>query len=367
MSISKIDPRLANLGVKERDVEWISAHDSRFSLYGVFYDEVAGLYARVPSGIAKAVSPGVENLAYRCAGGRIRFVTDSPYIAIEASLPAFMPMPHMAITGSHGFSVYADGAFVQQLVPPVGAFFDAVDYSSPLTSRIHFAQSKKTNVSDDGVEKLYEIYFPLYGGVSELYVGVKEGSVVRPAPRYKHEKPILFYGSSITQGACVSRPGNDYVSIIARRLDSDYINLGFSGCGNAEQSMLDYIISIDASLYAFDYNLYDDRPERILPPHYDIYRQIRTAHPDSAILLHDKPFYEGDSTYKRRSAIIRDTFERAVREGDDRIIHIATEDMFGTADRDSCVADCSHPNDLGAMRIAEAMYEPIRKLLENSK
>lgn len=364
MSISKIDPNLANLGVKDKDVKWLSAHDSLFSLHGVFYEEESGLYTRMPHEIAKSVSSGVEYLAYRCSGGRLRFVSDSPYIAIKASLPAFMPMPHMAITGSHGFSLYADGAFVQKYVPSFEAFVDGVDYSSPFTSRIRFVESRTVFAEKDRHETLYEIYFPLYGGVAELYVGIKEGSVVKSAPEYKYKKPLLVYGSSITQGACVSRPGNDFVSMIARWLDSDYINLGFSGCGNAEQEMLDYIKSIDASVYAYDYNLYNSRPKRVLPPHYDIYKQIRTARPDSAILLYDKPFYEGDSTYERRSALVRSTYERAFEEGDVKVIHIGAEEMFQNDNRDCCVADCSHPNDLGAMRIAKAMFGPIKAFLE---
>jgi len=365
MSIFKIDPRMANLSISSDDVKWISAHEQVFSLHGVFYDEEAGLYARVPSRIAEKVSPGVAGLSYMCAGGRLRFVSDSPYIAVKASLPAFMPMPHMTLTGSHGFAVYADGRFAQQIAPPIEAFLQGADYSSPMTSRIRFAKSRDISPGEVRRERLYELYFPLYGGVAELFIGIQEGSVLKAAPEYRYKKPILFYGSSITQGACVSRPGNDYVSMIARWLDSDYINLGFSGCGNAEKEMLDHIVSLDASVYAYDYNLYDDRPERVLPPHYDIYKQIREARPDAAVLLYDKPFSDGDSTYERRRAIIADTYERASREGDRRVIHIPAEALLGAEHRDSCVADCSHPNDLGAMRMAQAMYGPIKAFLEN--
>ena len=365
MSIGKIDPNLASLGVRERDVRWISSRDSLFSVHGVYFDELMGVYTRMPMDVAKSVSPGVANLSYMCSGGRLRFVSDSPYVAVKASLPACMPMRHMTITGSHGFAVYVDGNFVHQLAPPFDAFLKNVDYSDPLNARVCFAESRRIYAADSQEEHLFEIYFPLYGGVAELYIGVQEGAVVKTAPAYKYEKPILFYGSSITQGACVSRPGNDYVSMIARWLDSDYINLGFSGCGNAEQPMLDYIQSIDASVYAYDYNLYNDRPERILPPHYDIYKQLRSARPDAAILLYDKPFYEPDATYERRSGIIRNTYTQAVAEGDRRVILIEAADMFGSENRDSCVADCSHPNDLGALRIAEAMYRPIRDFLEN--
>ena len=361
MSINKIDPNLANLGVKETDVEWISAHDTRFSLHGVFYDKDQGVYTRVPHDIAESVSKSVANLSYRLSGGRLRFVSDSPYIAIRASLPAFMPLANIPITASHGFSVYVDGHFVQKLSPAADAFFaSGVDFSSPLKSRIFFAESKPTLDDWNPGEHLYEIYLPIFGGVAELYVGIKEGSVLNPAPKYKYEKPMLFYGSSIMQGAGVPRPGSDYASIISRWLDSDYINLGFSGSGNAEQEIIDYILSIDASLYAYDYNLYDDRPERILPPHYDIYRQIRDAHPDALILLYDKPAYEHDSTFERRRDIIRGTYDRALAEGDEKIVLVEATELFGDEDVGDCLSDCSHPNALGAMKMAEAMYNKIK-------
>ena len=116
----------------------------------------------------------------------------------------------------------------------------------------------------------------------------------------------IYYGSSITQGACVTRPGNDYISILARRLDCDYINLGFSGNGNAEDAMIDYILSIDADLYAFDYNMYPNRKERILPSHFSIYERIRKKHPDAAILLYDKP----NEYWSEREDIIRSTYNK---------------------------------------------------------
>lgn len=365
MSFKSIDPNLAALGVTEKDVQWISSHDPRFSLHGVIFDEEIGLYTRVPRKVAESVSKSVATLSLRLSGGRLRFVSDSPYIAIRASMPAFMPLTNISMTASHGFSVFVDGKFRQRLSPPANAFFEAgVNYSSPLTSRIRFAESKPTLDSWEKGEHLYEIYLPIFGGVAELYVGVKEGSVIKPAPKYKHEKPMLFYGSSIMQGAGASRPGADFASIIANWLDSDFINLGFSGSGNAEPEILDYINSIDASLYAYDYNLYDDRPERVLPPHYDIYRKIRDSHPDAAILLYDKPAYDHDSTFERRRDIIRATYERARSEGDENVFIVEATELFCGLDPSLCIVDASHPSDLGSMNMATAMYNKIKGYFE---
>ena len=183
------------------------------------------------------------------------------------------------------------------------------------------------------------------------------------APDYKYKKPLVIYGSSITQGACVSRPGNDYISIISRRFDADYINLGFSGAGNCEDSMIEYINSIDGCLYAYDYNMYESRPERILPPHFSIYERIREKHPDAAILMYDKPGCDYEA-YPLREEIIRSSYKKAVELGDKRVGFVEAVDMLGETERDCCMVDHSHPNDLGSMRIADAVYPVIKKLLE---
>ena len=268
VEIGKVDKNLASVGIGSEKIDWYNVKEKNISLHGAFFDENEGLYMRVPDAVAKSVNPEIDMLNRITAGARARLVTDSSFIAIKASLPAFMPMPHMSITGSHGFSVYANGSFSARYSPSFNDF--PKNISNPYKEKVIFAEKKAV----DGVNKgknLIEIYFPLYGGVSELFIGVEPGSLVEKAPPYKYTRPLVFYGSSVTQGACVSRPGNDYVSIIARRLDADFINLGFSGNGNAEDRMIEYINTIDAGLFAFDYNYYPTAKGRVLPPHFSIY------------------------------------------------------------------------------------------------
>ena len=358
MDISVVDKNFALIDIEDEDVKWIDSHDERLSLYGVYFDEENGLYMRVPDDVSKKANPSLLSLSKMTAGGRLRFVTDSSYIAIRASLPAFIPLPHMSITGSHGFSVYADGFFQARYSPRFNDFSGVSgDY---LKERVLFVE-KKTLIPSDK-KRVIDIYFPLYGGVAQLYIGVEQGAVIERAPEYKFKKPMLFYGSSIVQGACVSRPGNDYISVLARRLDSDYINLGFSGNGNAEDAMIDYITSIDASVYAFDYNMYASFPKRVLPPHFSIYERIRKAHPDKGILLYDKPGvdYAG---YPEREAIIKATYDKARALGDEKVAFVSADELLGKGERDCCMVDGSHPNDLGAMRIANALYPVVKQLL----
>ncbi len=358
MDIEKMDPNLAAVSGNCEGVKFISAHDKRISLHGVYFDETEGIYRRVPEQVAKLSSEYMVALGKMTAGGRLRFITDSPYIAIKASIPYFSIMSHMTITASHGFSVYADGFFQARYSPTPKAFAKTFAKGE----KIYFAD-KKPLLKAEG-KKLIEIYFPLYGGVSELYIGVDPESTIEKAPDYAITKPMVFYGSSLTQGACVSRPGNDYISIIGRRLNADYVNLGFSGNGNAEANMVDFINSFDGSIYCFDYNLYANFPDRVLPPHYSIYERIREKHPTAGILLTDKPCCDYDKNIQREQTILN-TYERAIANGDKNVALVPAIDLFGVGERDSCTVDGLHPNDLGAMRMADAFTPAIKKLLGN--
>ncbi len=356
-NIASIDQRLSDAAAEEEALRWIGANEEPITLHGVYFDEKNGLYMRVPDEVAEATNPRIPTLAKRTAGGRIRFMTDANAITIRATIPAFLPMPHMSLTGSHGFSVYADGYFQARYAPQITSFFN-LDTSDPLHNPIEFTQKKKLIPAKK--MRLVEIYFPLYGGVKALSIGISPDAKIEKAPPHKIQKPFLFYGSSITQGACVTRPGNDFISILSRKLDADYINLGFSANGNAEAPMIDFINSFDASLYAFDYNLYTHLPDRVLPPHFSIYERIRKAHPDAVILLYDKPGCEYDPC-EERERTIRETYVRALSLGDTRVAYIAAKDLYGETDRDCCTVDGSHPNDLGARRIADALYEALKK------
>ena len=358
MNVGNVDKRLAISEIGNQKIDWYNARNENISLHGVYFDEGQGLYMRVPDEVALKANPNLKSLVRMTAGGRIRFVTNSPFIAVRASVPAFEPMPHMSITASHGFSIYKNGIFQGRTSPKFSDFLGKTD--DAYNNRVSFSEIRNL-FKVNGEKNLIEIYFPLYGGVSELYIGLEAGSVLEAAPAYAYTKPLVFYGSSITQGACVTRTGNDFVSVIARRLNADYINLGFSGSGNAEKEMIDYICGIDACLFAFDYNYYSERKDRVLPPHYSIYERIRKAHPDTPIIVYDKPAvdYEPD---EYRSRVILETYERAKREGDEKIGYLPAEALLGADERDFALVDHSHPNDFGAMRMADSLYPIIKKL-----
>lgn len=355
MEISKIDIRLASSLVKEPDVLWRSVLEEPFAIFGVEYDAEVGMFLRMPKEISEKVSVKVSALSERTAGGRVRFRTNSPYVAVRCTAPRFGAMPHMPLTGSHGFSVYCDGVFAGKVTPSVDAVVKGDSEKIAFGGAVRLTKAGWSDI---------EIYMPLYGGVCELEVGVKDDAELEAPREYKYSRPIVIYGSSITQGACASRPGNDFAMRLSRMLDADVLNLGFSGNGNAEKAMLEHLAKIDALAYVFDYNYYVEYSDRDLPPHYEIYKTLRDSDPNVPILMIDKPsvIFAGEN-YKIRSKMIRDTYERAIGEGDEHVAMMDATELFGIEDADSCVVDTDHPNDLGFYRMANAIYPYLKNLL----
>ena len=355
MSNGILDPHLLDEKVKETDVVWSDARQSPFSLHGVYYDEGAAAYRRLSPALAEAVNRGVRYYASCTAGGRLRFLTDSPYVAICAEIPHVGVESNMPLTTMCGFSLYRDGVFRGKLSAT------AAEARASAAGSAVFAGTVATRMPAGKLCEC-ELYFPLYGGLKQLSVGLAAGARLLPPRPYTRVKPMVFYGSSITQGAAASRPGNECGAILARRFDSEYLNLGFSGSGNGEEVMLDYLCGLDAGAYIFDYNLWKSRPERILPPHYEIYRRLREAHPDVPILLIDKPGITfAPEDYAIRAPIIRATYERARSEGDRLVAYLDSADIFDK-DAGDAFADTAHPNDLGFYRMADAMQPLLAAL-----
>ena len=125
-------------------------------------------------------------------------------------------------------------------------FYQFIDADNKEDFDYAISQFKEKSLYDTGVDaqygdKLVTLNFPCYGRLCELFVGLDEGATLNEAPEYKYVRPVVYYGSSITQGGCASRPGMSYEAIISRNFNYDYINLGFSGNAKAEDEMIEYI------------------------------------------------------------------------------------------------------------------------------
>lgn len=351
MDIGTVDKNLkVETTLAEKDIVWYNCRDEIFDIYGLYNPRRAAAFERMPQDVAEATSPGVLYLAKNTAGGRVRFCTDSRYVAIKY-IGNFFNMGHMPLTGSTGFDLYIDddggSKFYRTFVPPIN-FKDDYD------SIVYLPEGKK----------YITINFPLYNNVKDLFIGLSNGASLDHGKKYKYEKPVVYYGSSITQGGCASRPGNSYQAIISRMLDCDYINLGFSGCGKGEKPMCDYIANLDMSVFFMDYDHNAPDTEHLKNTHEALYLAVREKHPNIPIVMASKIDTDNDANFAKRRAIIYETYSKAVERGEN-VYFIDGEQVFGIDFRDCCTVDGCHPNDYGFVMMAKYFAPYVKKALES--
>ncbi len=347
MDISKIDANFAIQTKLDRErLHFYDALQPPVSLHGVFFED--GCYRRLPKELACSVSTGVERLHVHTAGGRVRFVTDSPYIAVHAKVHSCGKMPHFPLTGSIGMDLYTDKHYLGTYCPP----FDIED-----------TLEGEITTHSDGEKWCYTLNLPLYTGVERLYIGVKEGSVLECAPAYPISQPVVFYGSSITQGGCASRPGNAYPAILSRALEFDYINLGFSGNAKAEEKIAEHIAGLSMSAFVYDYDHNAPDPEHLAATHERMFRTVRAAYPELPVLMMTRPQPYLNEEEKRRLEIVRTTYEHALAAGDRNVYFIQGPDLIHEVVREIALVDNCHPNDAGFVSMAQAVLPTLQKML----
>ena len=351
MDIYKIDKNFQIDTNCTRDKMYFSnVLDYPFRLYGVFHD--GERFRRLPNEVGERTSPGVHGLGMYSTGGRVRFTTNSPYIIIKATIDGPHCLRIMTETGQSGFDLYAveNGKYF-----PIKAFSPPLDFKGGFSGVFDFSNEQ---------ERTLEINFPLYNTFYNLYIGLKEGCVLKPAPDYTIEKPFVYYGSSITQGGCASRPGNSYEGFISRKFDANYINLGFSGNGMGETTMAEYIASLDMSLFVLDYDHNAPTLEHYKSTHERFYKIVRKAKPNLPIIImtRPKPIEFLSNEELERIKVAKATYLHAKRRGEN-VYFIPGYKLVGEIGLDGTV-DMAHPTDLGFYFMAKNLSKTIEKIIK---
>ena len=359
--IGKIDPNLAVSGkVGDTQVLFYDVRHAPFTVYGLLPPAPGEPWRRIPEALAKQVNPMVAILHTRTAGGRVRFRTDSDCIAIRSVKASRDLMPHMPFLGSDGFDLYAveetDWHYCGSFIPPI-------DTQDSYEAILHFDSRRMRDLV---------IHFPLYSSVQDLYIGVSPEAAVLPGGSYRPEKPVVFYGSSITQGGCASRPGNSYSNMISRMLNVDHLNLGFSGNAKGEGVLADYIGGLPMSVFFMDYDHNAPDTDWLQATHEPFFLRIRQAQPELPIIFATKTDYSvtahsARDTEKRRQ-IIWKTYDNARRRGDRHVYFVDGQEVFTLAKKlglgpEACTVDGCHPNDLGFACMAQTFAEVIKQVL----
>lgn len=210
----------------------------------------------------------------------------------------------------------------------------------------------------------FTLFLPMYRGVRDLQIGIPRDAILSSPAAYTHQAPIVFYGSSITQGACASAPVNAYTNQISIQLHADIRNLGFSGSARGEPAMARYIASLSMSMLCMDYDHNAPTPAYLSATHKPFFRIVRERRPELPILLLSRPGSgRNSSDTDERFEIIRATYEEARNRGDQNVYLLDGRRFFDGSMREACTIDGIHPNDLGFSRMTDAILPVIQHAL----
>lgn len=324
-------------------------------VYGKGPWETSGLYTRFPLSAKDSLREPVWNLSQNSAGLYIRFRTNSKNIGAKWKNSNNKSMNHMTATGVRGLDLYTLEKTGWRFVNsgrPMGQTTDAKIISNM-----------------DGKMREYMLYLPLYDGIDSLQIRVDslalfEKSMIN-SPR--SQSPIVFYGTSITQGGCATRPGMSYTSIIERALDCEVLNFGFSGNAKLDLYVAKLLAQIkNPKMYVLDFMpncTVEDVNERMIL-FFDI---LRKAHPSVPIVVVENPIfphsqYDTSIIYyiPQKNATLKTNFDKLKKRGEKNIYYISAEGLIGT-DGDATV-DGIHFTDLGYERYAEKILPLLKKL-----
>ncbi len=350
--IQSIDPRHAPRPV-ENGVRFYDPRYAPFSIHGLLNPLEVGAYRRLPVPIAEMTNDGVAWLSRHSAGGRIRFATDASSLTLRVTVAPHGCMPHCTPMMENGFDLYMD-------TPRASRYVDEFKFDP---ARDDYAVTVALPAGD----KELTLNMPLYGEVCSVEIGMPEAARVWAHAPYTHATPIVYYGSSITQGACASRPGLSYQAILSRLFDCDYTNLGFSGSARGEDAIASYMASLPMAAFVSDYDHNAPSPDHLRATHHNIYKTIRASHPDIPYIMVSKPDFLWREDDIARRDIIMESYLAARATGDRHVYFLDGASFFVPSapgeSRADFTADNCHPLDTGFRRMATAMADVIEAAL----
>jgi len=320
----------------------------------------ANYYNRLPAPAEKEVRKEVWNLAKQTAGEYLDFNTSSQKIVIKYQINGGKSLDNMPTLGVSGVDLYAqDLQNKWHWIKAAYSYKDTVTYSYE-----NFDPTLKI--------KKFRLYLPLYNTPKWLKIGVASNADFK-VEEANEKAPLIFYGTSIMQGASASRPGMAWLNILGRKLDRPLINLGFSGNGRLEAPLIDLMNQIDAKIFVLDCqpNLTDKNvysAEEIEKRITSSVQSLKAKHPKVPILLveHSSGLAQVNldtaltGKYIWTSQVLNNVYQKLKKSGV-KDLDILTAKEIGFTD-DSTI-DGTHPNDIGMMQYADACEKIINRIL----
>jgi hypothetical protein len=338
----------------EPERRWLSVPSPELEICGLpWFGQNGGEFFRLPAASQGKFPPPVWNLAKSPSGARIRFRTDSTALAVRLEYPSPPNMNNMHAFGQTGVDLYTDGAYRGT------AIADKDAKPGKIYEHAYFSARPRS-------WREVTLYLALYKPVKVIGVGVDREARLEKAGSFAVGKPVVFYGTSITQGGCASRPGMSYQAILGRLLNVDFVNLGFSGNGKGEPEVAEAVSQIDASCFVLDFAQNNGTVASLREVYGPFVDRLRKAHPDTPILAITPIFSTregaGGSENEGMREHIRQVVSQRIGAGDRNLQLVEGPDLLGPTRSDGLV-DGSHPNDLGFQWMAEGLAPRLRRML----
>ena len=350
------EPLLASPDIQSPSLQWLPITSPHLEVDGLpWFAENGGELSRLPIKRKDSYRKAVWTLAQQPSGGRIRFTTNSTTLAIRLEYPHAPNMTNMQAFGQTGVDLYLHNAYWGTAIAGRDSKPGLVQYHS------YYKDQPR-------VDRELTLYLPLYAPVKVVGIGIDAGAEIKAPGPFALPKPIVFYGTSITQGGCASRPGMSYEAILGRSLNIDFVNLGFSGNGIGEPEMASTVAGLDAAAFVLDFAHNNPTLESFKQAFDPFIATIRRAHPRVPILLMT-PIYDAhmESWAPRpllaeMRTLIRQVAAQRIAAGDTNLQVIEGTDLLGPSEGD-CLVDGTHPNDLGLKAMARGLEARIAEML----
>ena len=310
-----------------------------------------GKLERLPEELCQIIN--VPALGKRCPGARVCFRTNAPSFTVKITLESNRLDIGMALFAAQSAAVLVG----DRQNPHYAGLVGPTNYDTLTFEKLVYKKDANTDMED------VTIFLPRNEPVANVEITVEDEYTVEAPTPYRDIKPIVYYGSSITEGGCCTIPINAYNAIISNRLDVDYYNLGFSSSARGELEMADYINeNFDMSIFVYDYDHNAPSHKHLEDTHEAFFLRIREKNPNLPIIMMSRPWatYKEDDT---RRSIIRKTYENAVARGDKNVYFIDGESFFKPEEAYMCLVDTVHPNDYGFHCMANTIQPVIEQIL----
>ncbi|TAJ11931.1 hydrolase [Marinilabiliaceae bacterium JC017] len=329
---------------------------SDFPLYGKITTETEARYERLPKTLKGEIRDRLWYLGTNSAGLYLRFRTNSTSVHAKWEVSTNTVLNHMPFVGVKGLDLYCyqDGQWL---------FVNSGKPTAKKTTGLIMDNMK-------GEMREYMLYMPLYDGLTSLEIGVDSASVLEQPviDSPKAQKPVVFYGTSITQGGCASRPGMAYTNILGRKLDRQVINLGFSGNGQLDYEIAEVMAAADASVFVLDF-VPNVNKTQILEKTEKFVNIIRAQHAETPIIIvgsilfpHSRFDLKMADVLKQKNEALKGICQKMKKEGVKKLYYVTPDKLIGL-DGEATV-DGIHMTDLGFTRYSEKMYPIIRKRIK---